>query len=145
MKQKIILTFLGGMIAFGAMMFVTPSPAPVFAQTQTPGVTACPPGATDCAQRGLNDIGSAFPGGTQQNYSIRDIARLIINWALYIAAIIAVIFIIIGGFMYITSAGDPAKATKGRTTLVNALIGLTIIILSYLIVQIVYNFLTQPR
>ena len=145
MKQKIILTFLGGMIAFGAMMFVTPSPAPVFAQGTGTGSSTCTTSAAgqDCAQQGLSAIGEAFPNGAKTAKTVPEIVRLIINWALYLSAIIAVIFIIIGGFMYITSAGDPAKATKGRTTLVNALIGLTIIILSYLIVQIVYNFLTQ--
>lgn len=139
MKQKITLRILGGLVALMAVFFFVPNFSPVHAQ-----VTGCPAGSADCAQRGLSDIGQAFPGGVKDaNYSIKDIARKIIEWALYLAAIIAVIFIIIGGFMYITSAGDPAKATKGRTTLVNALIGLAIIILSYLIVQVVYNFLVQ--
>ncbi len=56
---------------------------------------------------------------------------------------VAVIFIIVGGFIYMTSAGDQTKATKGRQTLVNALIGLTLVVLSYIIVQLVYRFLTS--
>lgn len=144
MKQKITLKVLGGLVALMAVFFFVPNFSPVQAQgTTSPGVTACPPNSPNCAQEGLNAIGSAFPGGVKQNYSIRDIARTVIEWALYLAAIIAVIFIIIGGFMYITSAGNEGQAGKGRTTLVNALIGLAIIILSYLIVQVVYNFLVQ--
>jgi hypothetical protein len=124
------------MLAIGAVMFV---PTPVFAQTSPCNTTAV---GQDCAQQGLKDIGDAFPGGAKTNKSVPDIVHLIINWALYIAAILAVIFIIYGGFLYITSAGDTAQSGKGRTALTNALIGLAIVILSYLIVQIVYNFLT---
>ena len=140
MKQKITLKVLGGIVALMAVFFFVPNFSPVQAQS----ATGCPVNNPDCAQKGLTDIGEAFPGGMRNaNYSVKDIAKRVIEWALYLAAIIAVIFIIIGGFLYITSTGDPAKATKGRQTLVNALIGLAIIILSYLIVQVVYNFLVQ--
>ena len=141
MKQKIrFATALAG-LATTLMILLTPS----LAAAQTPvvggGTTACPQGQ-DCANKGLQDIAPSFPA-TVRTQDLPTLIRTVINWALYLSAIVAVIFIIIGGFMYITSAGDPAKATKGRTTLVNALIGLAIIILSYMIVQVVYNFLTH--
>ena len=72
--------------------------------------------------------------------SISSIFRLIINWALAIAFIAAVIMLIYGGFLYITSAGNTDNATKGKTAIQNALIGIVIIVLSYIIVQIVYRF-----
>ncbi len=72
--------------------------------------------------------------------SIASIFKLIINWALAIAFIAAVIMLIYGGFLYITSAGNTDNATKGKTAIVNALIGIVIIVLSYIIVQIVYRF-----
>lgn len=72
--------------------------------------------------------------------SIASIFRLIINWALAIAFIAAVVMLIYGGFLYITSAGNTDNATKGKTAIVNALIGIVIIVLSYIIVQIVYRF-----
>jgi hypothetical protein len=72
--------------------------------------------------------------------SIAAIFKLIINWALAIAFIAAVIMLIVGGFRYITSAGNTDSATKGKTAIVNALIGIVIIVLSYIIVQIVYRF-----
>lgn len=74
--------------------------------------------------------------------SIAQIFRLIINWALAIAFIAAVIVLIYGGFLYITSAGNAANAEKGRTAITNALIGVVIIVLSYIIVQIVYRFVS---
>lgn len=74
--------------------------------------------------------------------SIASIFRLIINWALAIAFIAAVIVLIYGGFLYITSAGNTDQATKGKTAIMNALVGVVIIVLSYIIVQIVYRFVS---
>ena len=74
--------------------------------------------------------------------SIASIFRLIINWALAIAFIAAVVVLIYGGFRYITSAGNADSATTGKTAIINALIGIVIIVLSYIIVQIVYRFVS---
>jgi hypothetical protein len=74
--------------------------------------------------------------------SIASIFRLIINWALAIAFIAAVLVLIWGGFLYITSAGNADNAGKGKTAILNALIGIVIIVLSYIIVQIIYRFVS---
>ncbi len=116
---------------------------PAYAQTKSTSSPGSPSSSGDKVQDGLEDIRGAFPAGANDKKDVKGFIHTIINWALYLAAIAAVIFIIIGGYYYIFSAGDPAKATKGRTTMVNALIGLTIIVLSYVIVQIVYTFLTK--
>lgn len=50
---------------------------------------------------------------------------------------IAVLFLIIGGFQYITSAGNPDQAGKAKTTIMYAIIGLVVCILSYIIVSFV--------
>lgn len=71
------------------------------------------------------------------------VATLIIKWMLYFAAIVAVIMAIIGGYQVMTAQGNASQALSGRKTLTNALIGLAITLLSYLIVQVVVNFLTK--
>lgn len=73
---------------------------------------------------------------------IGEIFVTVINWALAIAFILAVIYLIYGGFRYILSAGNDAAATAGRQTIFNALVGIVIIVLSYVIVQIVYRFVS---
>lgn len=45
-------------------------------------------------------------------------------------AIIAIFVVIYGGFLYLTSQGEPDKTSKARGTILNALIGLTISVLS---------------
>lgn len=67
----------------------------------------------------------------------------VIRILLYFAGIIAVLFLIIGGYYYLTSRGNEEQATKGRQTLVYALLGLSIVILSYVIVSVVTNQLTS--
>lgn len=62
-----------------------------------------------------------------------------INIFLGIIGIIAVAFLIIGGFRYITSAGDSEVAESAKNTILNAVIGLVIVILSYIIVTVIVN------
>ena len=54
-----------------------------------------------------------------------------------LAGFIAVIIIIISGIQFTTSSGNPEAAGAARSRLVYALIGLGVIILSYVILQIV--------
>ena len=64
-------------------------------------------------------------------------AVTIINLLLLIAGILAVIYLIWSGMLYITAGGDTGKADKGRTGIVNAIIGLVIISAAYLLVRFV--------
>lgn len=64
-------------------------------------------------------------------------AVTIINLILLIAGILAVIYLIYSGILYITAGGDTGKAEKGRTGIVNAIIGLVIISAAYLLVRFV--------
>ncbi len=62
-----------------------------------------------------------------------------LQFVLIIAGALAVIYLIYGGILYITAGGDAEKATKGRTALINAVIGIVIIALAYVIVTWVGN------
>ena len=56
-----------------------------------------------------------------------------------ILGLVAVIFVLIGGIQYMTSTGDPAKTKKARDTILYALIGLVICVLSFAIVNFTIN------
>jgi len=77
--------------------------------------------AQDC---GPDSICPAIKG------SVTDIIGNLIDFLLTIALIICPLMIVIGGFFFITAAGDPAKANKGRQIMLYALIGLVIILIS---------------
>ncbi len=89
--------------------------------------------APNCSGTGLNC------GTTDANALIKNI----INWLLGIAFGIAVLFLIIGGFWYITSAGNEETAEKGKNTAINAIIGIVIILLSYVIVNVVAGLVSK--
>jgi len=55
----------------------------------------------------------------------------LIFWFLIICGIIAVLSLIYGGILYITSAGEAEKAERGKKTITGAIIGIIIIMLSY--------------
>jgi len=48
----------------------------------------------------------------------------ITDWVFYIVFFLSILLMIIGGGMYITAAGDPAKTEKGRAILKYSIIGL---------------------
>ncbi len=50
---------------------------------------------------------------------------------------ISLVFVIIGGIMLLTSYGDPDKAKKGQATVMYALVGIVLSVLSYAIVAII--------
>lgn len=58
-------------------------------------------------------------------------------WAIISA--VSVLVIIIAGFMYVTSAGNPDKTKKAKNAIMYALIGLVVAILARTIVQFVLS------
>lgn len=84
---------------------------------------------------------SAFQN-CQGNQTLGGFIRTVINWLLGVAFGVAILFLIIGGFWYITSAGNEETAEKGKGTAINAIIGIVIIILSYVIINVVANLVS---
>ena len=65
--------------------------------------------------------------------------QTIINLALAVLGIVAVIIIIVGGVTYTTSQGDPAKITKAKNTIMYGVIGLVVALLAFAIVNFVLS------
>lgn len=92
----------------------------------------------------IDQLINTCPQGYRCNEGdIGGLFHTILNWALIISFMVAVIFLIYGGFRYITSGGNQDSATKGKDTVVHALIGIAIILFSFLIVQVAFRFLTS--
>lgn len=67
----------------------------------------------------------------------KDVIENILIYAYSMAGLVAVAFIIKGGFDYIFSQGDPGKAAQGTRTLIGAIIGLVIVILARVITSLI--------
>lgn len=76
--------------------------------------------------------------------SFADLVTMVIDVILSVAGLIAVLFVIIGGFQYIMSGANEELAEKGKKTLQNAVIGVVIIILSFVIVRVISDTLSWP-
>ena len=63
----------------------------------------------------------------------------ITNTILYIVGIVSVVMLIYGGLRYVTSGGDSKKVTDAKNTILYAIIGLIVAVLSYAIVNFVIN------
>lgn len=55
----------------------------------------------------------------------------------WIVGIVAVVTIIIAGYMFVTSSGDPSKATKAKNMILYSAIGIVVVMLAFVITQFV--------
>ena len=63
----------------------------------------------------------------------------VINWAIGLAALAAVVMLIAAGFLYIKAAGDENKIGKATKTLTFAIVGLVICFIAVMLVNFVLN------
>ncbi len=67
----------------------------------------------------------------------------VIDIALFLAGLLAVIMIIWGGYLFIFSNGEPGQIANARKTILNAVIGLVIAIFASQIVRFVAYLLSK--
>lgn len=91
---------------------------------------ACPQGGT------TNGSSSSVCGATQSD-DLPSMIKTVINILLFLIGIIAVVAIIIGGIRYTTSNGDSGAIKSAKDTILYAVIGLIVAIMSYAIVNFV--------
>ena len=87
----------------------------------------CPDGSTNCG-----------------NYTLNDMARTAITISELILGIVgslALLAFVAGGLMWMLSAGNPEWVTRGKQTILGAVIGLVVVFTSYMIIQLVYTAL----
>lgn len=71
--------------------------------------------------------------------------RIVLNISFdlsYAIGILGMAMIIYGGYLYMTSSGDPTKAAKGQKTLIRAIIGMIIALSASVVINTVTSFST---
>ena len=121
-------------VAFSAFSFLLFAPVMVFAQGGQ-----VESGLQMGGLRRLFGIGSGPSGAT----SLSNIILRIIQMLLTFAAGAAILFVIIGGYQYITSHGNEEQSEAGKKTLINAIIGIVLIVMSYAIITVVVNTVSR--
>jgi hypothetical protein len=94
------------------------APIPITTEIQIPGAGLLPldKGNTDGKIRDLADYIGRF-----------------YNFAIAIVGMIAAVMLIIGGFQYLTSGGDPGKVAAGKKRIIDALVGIVLALSAYTI------------
>jgi hypothetical protein len=67
----------------------------------------------------------------------------VVQWILAITGLIAVIVMMYGGFVWMTARGDAEKIKKAKKILMNAVIGLVIILFAWVIVYFIVGFVSD--
>ncbi len=113
-KSFLGISFIAVIVA--SLVWLTPLPALAIA--------ACSGSDTAVCKSSPDDL----TGGVLKN---------VISLLLYLAGTIAVIMIVVGAIRYITSDGDPSKASTAKNTVLYAVIGLVVAVMSFGIVSFV--------
>jgi hypothetical protein len=67
--------------------------------------------------------------------TLPNLVTLAITWIFWVAGIMAFIYLVYSGILYLTAAGNPDAAKKGQQGIINAIIGVIVIILAYVILR----------
>lgn len=127
MFKKLKLSFLGALMTAGLVGGVVAATIP----TANTSAASCGQFLTFPAwYKGLTDSNCEIqkPTQTEEGFTkfIWGIALNIFEILLQLIGYVATFFIIYGGFIYLTSAGSPERASQGMKTILNAVIGLVI-------------------
>ncbi len=103
--------------------------------------------ADSCPATSLYKLGKGKPAGeiktladcnlSKEDKDLTTAATDIINVIVGVTGIIAVVVIVIGGILYVTSTGDATKAKRAQHTILYGIVGLIIALLAFAIVNFV--------
>jgi len=83
-------------------------------------------------------------GGVAQIQALECIILQFLHIIVRLAGLAAFVMIIVGGFKYLTSAGDPKAVESARNTLTSAILGLALVIGSWFILRFIEEFTGIP-
>ncbi|MFE9695075.1 pilin [Micromonospora sp. NPDC005806] len=90
----------------------------------------------------LNELVLAAPApdGAGPN-SIAHVISNITGWIMGITALVATMFLVIGGLRYMAAGGDPAQVEQAKGNFKSALIGYALAVLAPVILQVLQGIL----
>ncbi|MBR5939150.1 hypothetical protein IKZ77_01195 [Candidatus Saccharibacteria bacterium] len=104
----------------------------------TLGLSTCialPTSAASCSELDPTSLAWKAAGCEGNEDQLPTLIRNIISAVIGVAGLVAVCFIVYGGYQYMTSSGDSGKTQKAKNTILYAAIGLAVCVLSYAIVN----------
>lgn len=93
-----------------------------------------------------NQVGTLFGGSAGSPAKAASIGALIlatIKVLLLVAASVAVVFLMVGGYRYVVAHGNEEATEAAKKTMTGAIVGLAVIILSFAIINLVSRILLE--
>lgn len=129
-KISIILLLLINVFSVGIL--TVSAVEGILPDTETGNGGACPQGY------------NKGPNGNCGNYTLNEMVSVALKISTFILGIVgslALLAFVAGGLMMMLSAGNAEWVTRGKQTLIGAVIGLAIVFTSYSIIQLVFTSL----
>lgn len=97
------------------------------------------------AQFSSTDASSAAGqfGISTANVDLRELIIRIVKYLLSFLGLVAILIMMYGGFVWMTSRGDASRVELAKKIIINGLIGLVIIVLAYVIVNVLVSSLNK--
>ncbi|HEY2673715.1 MAG TPA: pilin [Rugosimonospora sp.] len=89
----------------------------------------------------LADLAAAVSQPLAAPKTISEVIAGITGWIMGIIAVVATMFLVIGGLRYMTAGGDPAQVEQAKGNFRSALIGYTLAVLSPVVLQVLQGIL----
>lgn len=88
------------------------------------------------AEKMENDIGSQLASGIMTRDTLLDYIVYLVRFLSQIGLVIGVVMIIYAGYLYASSIFSPSNMSKGKSALINAIIGVIVVAFSYAIMKL---------
>lgn len=143
--QRIIGTLALVFIVIGAVMILSSAGNPEMVERGKKAITMAIIGlaigvAAPSLLKELATIIGWGPGTAIPALTLSQIAVNVLQFLLGVAGVLTLIMLVIGGIMYLTSAGDEDRIAIGKKIFFNSLIGIVIILASMVLVQQIAKF-----
>lgn len=119
-----------------------PAPGTVCPTSSSTTLSTNKPTTTDCDNGSGGTIKLGTPGlnlncNNKTKNPIYALLQFVINWAIRLLGVLAVLAIVISGIQYIVSQGNPDGIKAAKSRLTNAVVGLILLSLMFVILRLI--------
>lgn len=73
--------------------------------------------------------------------NFQDFLNIVVTWGMLIATALALIRLVTGGIQFIYASGEPKSLEEARATITSAILGLVLVVCSFLITRFIQSSL----
>lgn len=81
--------------------------------------------------------------GVAKKADVVELILVVINYAIIVIGVLAVLIFIYAGYLYLTAAGDESKLSTAKSTVLYAVVGVVVSVLGFVAVATVQRFIVQ--